>query len=70
MDNLPLMNRPAMICGMDVFHSTALGKKSVLALTASMNATATKYWATSVIQGLLGEEASHSLCEGMTKALN
>lgn len=36
-DNLPFMNEPTMICGMDVFHSTVLGKKSVLALTASMN---------------------------------
>jgi aubergine len=36
-DNLPFMDKPAMICGMDVFHSTALGKKSVLALTASVN---------------------------------
>lgn len=69
MDALPLMNRPAMICGMDVFHSTALGKKSVLALTASMNQTATKYWSTSVIQSELGEEASHSLCIGITKAM-
>jgi hypothetical protein len=31
------MSKPAMICGMDVFHSTSLGKKSVLALTASVN---------------------------------
>jgi len=58
-----------MVCGMDVFHSTALGKKSVLALTASMNASATKYWSTSVIQSELGEEASHSLGVGITKAL-
>ena len=36
-DKLPFMTEPTMICGMDVFHSTALGKKSVLALTASMN---------------------------------
>ena len=36
-DNLPFMNEPTMVCGMDVFHSTSLGKKSVLALTASMN---------------------------------
>jgi len=48
-DNLPLLNKPAMVCGMDVFHCTSLGKKSVLALTASMNSTATKYWSTSVI---------------------
>ena len=58
-----------MICGMDVFHSTALGKKSVLALTASVNVSATKYWSTCVIQGELGQEASHSLCNGMSKAL-
>lgn len=67
-DNLPLMTRPSMICGMDVFHSTSLGKKSVLALTASMNQTATKYWSTSVIQDELGQEASHSLHLGITKA--
>ena len=48
-DKLPFMTEPVMICGMDVFHSTALGKKSVLALTASMNQTATTYWSTSVI---------------------
>lgn len=63
------MSKPSMICGMDVFHSTSLGKKSVLALTASMNQTATKYWSTSVIQNELGEEASHSLGAGITKAL-
>jgi len=58
-----------MICGMDVFHSTSLGKKSVLALTASMNPSATKYWSTCVIQGELGEEASHSLNSGISKAI-
>lgn len=58
-----------MICGMDVFHSTSLGKKSVLALTASINTSATKYFSTCVIQGELGQEASHSLHNGMTKAL-
>jgi hypothetical protein len=38
-----------MICGMDVFHSTSLGKKSVLAVTASVNNSATKYFSTCVI---------------------
>ena len=57
-----------MICGMDVFHSTALGKKSVLALTASVNQSATKYWSMSVTQGEQGEEASNTLTAGMTKA--
>jgi aubergine-like protein len=68
-DSLPFMEKPTMICGMDVFHSTSLGKKSVLALTASINTSATKYFSTCVIQGELGQEASHSLQEGMVKSL-
>lgn len=58
-----------MICGLDVFHSTALGKKSVLALTASMNQTATTYWSTNVIQDEIGQEASNNLQTGMVGAL-
>lgn len=48
------MKEPTMVCGMDVFHATNLGKKSVLALTASMNQTATTYWSTSVTQDEIG----------------
>ena len=58
-----------MICGMDVFHSTALGKKSVLALTASMNQSATTYWSTSVIQDEIGQEGSNTLQTSMTSAI-
>jgi ABC-type phosphate transport system substrate-binding protein len=58
-----------MICGMDVFHSTALGKKSVLALTASMNQTATTYWSTSVTQDEIGQEGSTTLQSCMLNAL-
>jgi aubergine-like protein len=68
-DNLPFMDKPTMVCGMDVFHSTMLGKKSVLALTASINNSATKYFSTCVIQSEIGQEASHSLQEGMRKAM-
>lgn len=53
-DKLPFMDKPTMICGMDVFHSTTLGKKSVLALTASINNSATKYFSTCVVQDELG----------------
>ena len=49
-DKLPFMDKPTMICGLDVFHATNLGKKSVLALAASMNNSATTYWSTSVVQ--------------------
>lgn len=68
-DNLPFMKEPTMICGMDVFHSTALGKKSVLALTASMNQSATTYWSTSVIQDEIGQEGSTNLQTGMQSAI-
>lgn len=54
---------------MDVFHSTALGKKSVLALTASMNQSATTYWSMSVTQDEIGQEASNNLQSGMVRAL-
>lgn len=68
-DNLPLMDKPTMICGLDVFHATNLGKKSVLALSASMNTSATQYWSTSVVQDDVGQEASNTLCIGMTNAV-
>ena len=67
-DNLPFMDKPTMICRLDVFHATNLGKKSVLALSASMNNSATTYWSTSVVQDDVGQEASNSLCTGMASA--
>ena len=67
-DELPFMDKPTMICGLDVFHATSLGKKSVLALSASMNNSATTFWSTSVVQDDVGQEASNNLCRGMTNA--
>ena len=67
-DNLPFMDKPTMICGLDVFHATSLGKKSVLALAASMNNSATTFWSTSVVQDDVGQEASNNLCKGMSNA--
>jgi len=67
-DELPFMDKPTMICGLDVFHATNLGKKSVLALSASMNNSATTFWSTSVVQDDVGQEASNNLCKGITNA--
>jgi len=67
-DNLPLMDKPTMICGLDVFHATNLGKKSVLGLTASMNTSATTFWSASVVQDDIGQEASNSLSTEFGKA--
>ena len=68
-DKLPLMDKPTMICGLDVFHNPQLGKKSVLGLCASTNNTATTYWSTSVVQEEQGQEGSNNLCVGMQGAL-
>jgi aubergine-like protein len=69
-DNLPFMDKPTMICGLDVFHATSLGKKSVLALSCSMNNSATTYWSTSVVQDDVGQEGSNNLCNGMANAVD
>lgn len=68
-DALPFMDEPTMVCGLDVFHSTALGKKSVMGFCASSNATATQFWSTSKVHEDVGEEMSKQLGEVMTKAL-
>ncbi len=48
-DNLPLMDRPTMVCGMDVFHSVSHGKNSVLGFCASVNDSSTKYFSATEI---------------------
>ena len=68
-DNLPFMDKPTMICGLDVFHDAKLGKKSVLALAASMNNSATTYWSSSTVQDDAGQEGSNTLCTTMDGAL-
>lgn len=41
----------------------------MFALTASINISATKYFSTSVIQSEVGQEAAHTLHQGITKGL-
>jgi len=68
-DSLPLMDRPSMICGMDVFHQTGAGKKSVLGFCASLNNSSTKYFSTTEIQNV-GQEMSLTLQVCIEKAVN
>lgn len=68
-DKLPFQSETTMICGMDVFRNASLGKKSVFALTASMDTTATIIWSTSVVQDESGEEESTTLQNSMEQAL-
>ena len=64
------MDKPTMICGLDVFLATFLGKKSVLALSCSMNNFTTTYWSTSVVQDDVDQEGSNNLCNGMANAVD
>ena len=49
-----------MICGMDVYHKAGSGNKSVMALTASINQRATKFWSCAKVQQE-GQELSDTL---------
>ena len=53
-NNLPFMDKPTMICGLEIFQAISLGKKLVLALSCSMNNSATTYMSTNVVQDNFG----------------
>ena len=67
-ENLPLLDEPTMVCGLDVYHATHLNRKSVLGFCASYNKYLTKYWSKSIVQDV-GVEVSHHLQSLMDKAL-
>lgn len=49
-DSMPLLDKPAMVCGLDVYHAAHLGRKSVVGFCSSFNNSATKYWSKSIVQ--------------------
>ena len=57
-----------MICGMDVYHKAGSGNKSILAFTASLNQTVTKYWSNAKVQDE-GQEISNTLQLIVSEAL-
>jgi hypothetical protein len=65
---MPLLDRPAMVCGLDVYHATHLGRKSVLGFCSSFNNSATRYWSKSIIQDT-GVEVSVNLQSLMERAI-
>jgi aubergine-like protein len=67
-DDMPLLDRPAMVCGLDVYHATHLGRKSVLGFCSSFNNSATRYWSKSIIQDT-GVEVSVNLQSLMERAI-
>eukprot|EP00347_Sterkiella_histriomuscorum_P022394 403330644 len=66
--DMPYFNKPTMICGMDVYHKIGQGTKSILAVTASINQRATKYWSCARVQDE-GQEISNILQEIMVEGL-
>ena len=63
-NDLPLMDKPTMICGYDVWRKKRV--KSVLAFNATMNKQATRYWQTSIEQE---DEIASGLEEILDQAL-
>ena len=49
-DEMPLLDRPSMVCGASFYQSPELGRKSILGFCSSFNKSATKYWSKSIIQ--------------------
>ncbi|CDW80416.1 macronuclear development protein 1 [Stylonychia lemnae] len=68
-NDMPFFDKPTMICGMDVYHKTGTGSKSILAFTASINQRATKYWSCAKVQDE-GQEISNTLESVMHEALS
>jgi len=66
--DMPFMDKPTMVCGVDVYHKTGTGKGSILALCATMNARATTYWSKAAVQAE-GEEISNVLEKIIIEAL-
>lgn len=67
-NSMPLLTKPTMVCGMDVYHKAGSGNKSILAFTASLNSTVTKYWSSAKVQDE-GQEISNTLQQIFSEAL-
>lgn len=65
---MPFFDKPTMVCGMDVYHKTGNGMKSMMAFTATCNQRATKYWS-AVREHDEGQEISNTLELIFTEAL-
>jgi hypothetical protein len=62
------MDRPVMICGLDVYRAPKLEGKSVVGYCTSFNNSATKYWSKSIILDS-GVEVASLLKSMMIKSL-
>ncbi|CAD8139528.1 unnamed protein product [Paramecium octaurelia] len=66
--DLPFTDQPTMVCGMDVYHSTAKGRKSMLSFVSTEDEFFSKYM-TQSIEMDSGVEFSFSLCPVLVKSL-
>lgn len=58
-----------MLIGLDVYHGTLSGKRSVAGFVASMDSGFTQFWSASMILGV-GQELAHSVASNVGAALN
>ena len=65
--DMPLMDKPCMIVGYDIFHKR--GHNSQLALCATVSRTGTKYWSKSVEQIQEAQEIVTQLDDIVSEAL-
>jgi len=68
-DQMPLFDKKIMICGLDVFHETKTKCKSVVGFVSTYNRSATKYWSSTIVQPVIGQEVCTELQTLMKKAL-
>lgn len=57
-----------MLIGLDVYHKTMVGRRSVAGLVATMDAAFTQYWSASIILAK-GQELTHNISGYVLEAL-
>lgn len=57
-----------MLVGLDVYHKTIAGRRSVAGLVASMDSTFSRFWSASIVLGV-GQELTHNVAGYFAQAL-
>ena len=64
----PGITQRTILVGLDVYHKTMVGRRSIAGFVASMDPTFTQYWSASIILGK-GQELTHNISGYMREAL-
>jgi aubergine-like protein len=58
-DDMPIVDEPTMICGMDIYNNQKLHKKSVVGFVATLSRVQTNYWSKAITIDNEYESGSH-----------